>query len=88
MQKPYKYEIFLFLLPLDEPIEKSALDLKACQLSTGQQRGPLQMADRGYSFHTQESTQMFCVQHQLYSLSPPPFLATNRSVSHYCKPNL
>lgn len=34
MQKPYEYEIFLFLLPVDQPIEKSALDLKACQLST------------------------------------------------------
>lgn len=51
MQKPYEYEIFLFLLPVDQPIEKSALDLKACQLSTVQRRGPLQMVGRD-CFHT------------------------------------
>lgn len=51
MQKPYEYELFLFLLPVDQPIEKSALDLKACQLSTVQRRGPLQMVGRD-CFHT------------------------------------
>lgn len=87
MQKPYKYEIFLFLLPLDEPIEKSALDLKACQLSTVQQRGPLQMADRLQFPYIGIHTDVLCTASAL-QLITPSFLATNRSVSHYCKPNL